>query len=124
MEFRARGKSVQVLRAESDGESGGAKPEVIGSLKAPEFIIDEALQAVLSAEEIDEVTAYASRQRNSERLARDYAALKFAESVRYAHDWLKTASQADAATFVEETREPLIRLRRVIAKVGPVNPGG
>lgn len=123
MEFRTRGKSVQVLRTELDGEGGEAKPKVIGSLKGPEFAVDEALQAKLSAEELDEVAAYGARQKLSERLSRDYAALKFAENVRYAHDWLRAASKAEAASFVEETREPLIRLRRVIAKVGGANPG-
>lgn len=118
MEFRPRGKSVQLVRMQRDPQTGEPKHMVIGSVKAPDFIPDETLAVKLSADEVEEVAAYAAHYRRSEQLSRDFAALKFTETLRYVHDWLLGASQAEARAFLEETRAPLTRLRRAIAKVG------
>lgn len=111
MTVKERGNRVYVYGDEAAGEDG-KRGKALGVLRGPDYAVDDALKAQLSAEDLAEVEAAAARRRRSATVQRDHAVATLGETLEQVLAWAKTAEKDAVKALSAEVHGPLTRLRR------------
>ncbi|WP_139558663.1 hypothetical protein [Methylotetracoccus oryzae] len=112
MEFTLRGNRVEVLRSVTDAETGEAKLERAGVLRADTLRLNEALRAKCTADELAEIQGWIKRNKAKAALRGEYAAVTLAEQMALAGRWLAEAEPAAVSLLREEVKAAWRVLRK------------
>jgi hypothetical protein len=119
MQFRTRGRAVQLVRNTLDEKTQRNKSEVVGRLDLPALQPSDELKAKLTPEEREEMATFRKETLQREAITRAYAAMRLAETLTAAADWLSSAEEQEAARFIESIKRPMLQLRRAINARAP-----
>jgi hypothetical protein len=117
MHFRNRGKSIQLVRTTYDASTKRPKTEVMGRLSPPKFELTDDIKEKLTAEELEEVTAYSTDVGRKRAVDRDYAVAHFGETLEAVNEWLSVVDVETGERFLNDVRRPLRGLRRETTRI-------
>ena len=117
MHFRVRKNVIQLVRMRYEPETKRGRSEIVGSIKLANPVLNEELQAQLTADEIAEFAHWLETHHRKESVRQELAALTLADTLALAEAWFQ--QQGNSATAQDITPEILAAwqsLRRVLGK--------
>jgi hypothetical protein len=121
MHFRERGQSVQVIRTVYDADKKKGKNEIVGRLPLVNPEINAELEAVLSAEERKEVTAWIEGHATVGRLKRELAVRTLPEQLALAEAWFTGNKGDDARVLAASLFRSWVKLRVLLKREGLID---